>query len=129
MSSSPAGQSAIDGAAVCLSAICLVHCIALPLVLSVAPWLIPSMVADERFHLWAVMLALPISILGVSRGVLQHRHVGVAGLAGLGLLGLLAGALWAEGRSSEVLFSVFGAIILAGAHVLNWRLLRGAPAA
>lgn len=129
MSSSPAGQAAIDGAAVCLSALCLVHCLALPLVLSIAPWIVPGMLADERFHLWAVLLALPISIVGISRGVLGHRHVAVAGLAVLGLLCLLAGALWLEGERNELVFSVFGATLLAGAHVLNWRLSRATRAA
>ncbi|MEO0425740.1 MAG: MerC domain-containing protein [Pseudomonadota bacterium] len=129
MSSSPAGQAAIDGTAVCLSALCLVHCLALPLVLSIAPWIVPGMVADERFHLWAVLLALPISVIGISRGVLGHRHTVVAALAGLGLLSLLAGALWVEGKNQEILFSVFGATVLAGAHLLNWRLSRGLRAA
>ena len=128
MSRLTATQAAIDGAAVCLSAVCMVHCLALPLLISVAPWLVPGLVADERFHLWAVMVALPVSVVGIARGVRAHRHVRVIALAAAGLLALTAGALWVEEGWPETAVSATGALVLAGAHLLNWRLMQAAVA-
>jgi hypothetical protein len=80
---------------------------------------------DERFHVWAVALALPLSTIGVGLGIRVHRNWGVLMLALAGLAALASGALWAEGRQLlEALLSVGGALTLAGAHLLNWRLRR-----
>lgn len=127
MSRSPATQVAIDGAAVCLSAACLVHCLVVPLVLSLAPWIVPEVMADERFHLWAVVLALPLSLVGIGLGAQIHRRVGIVALAALGLAALTFGALWAPEGWSEVLASATGATFLAVAHLRNWRLRRSSP--
>lgn len=126
MSQASTTQVTLDGAAVCLSAACLIHCLALPVLISVAPWIVPGVFADERFHLWAVALALPLSLVGIGLGVRVHRHAAVIALAGAGLLALISGALWAEEGWPETALSVAGAGMLAGAHLLNFRLRRSA---
>lgn len=117
-------QQALDTSAVCLSAACLVHCLVLPLLISITPWLIPAALVDERVHLWGVALALPLSAVGIAMGVRAHRQWVVIALAGAGLLALAVSALWVEGRLLETLLSVAGAMTLASAHLLNWRLRR-----
>lgn len=111
-----------DCTAVCLSATCLVHCLAVPLALAVMPWIVPGMFRDEAFHLWAVGLALPISAAGIGWGLRRHRNVYVLLLAAAGLTSMAAGALVAPTEAGEVGLTVAGASALALAHLWNWQL-------
>lgn len=117
-----------DGAAVCLSAACLVHCLAVPLLLSVSPWVVPGLFRDEAFHLFAVALALPVSAFGIGLGLRQHRRPEVLLLAAAGLLAMAAGALAAPTERFEVLLTVAGVSSLALAHLRNWQLREWQPA-
>lgn len=113
-----------DGAAIGVSMLCLVHCLALPTLLALAPWLIPGFMVDESFHVAAVVIALPISAFALASS-LQARPMVVV-LAGLGLALLLIGTL-VEEESLEVSITVCGALLVASAHIRNL-LLQRAPA-
>lgn len=128
----------LDGFAITASALCLVHCLALPVALTVIPALGASWVADERLHLWLLALVLPSSALALGLGCRRHRSLAVAGtgLAGLALLAaaaLAAGPLW--GAAAERGLTVIAATLVAAAHIGNFRLCRrdrcrhGPPAA
>jgi hypothetical protein len=110
-----------------LSGICLVHCLALPMVLAIAPWIVPGLLRGESFHLWAVGLALPVSAAGIGWGLRRHGSRYVLVPATAGLLSMAAGALLAPAERSEVLLTVAGASSLALAHLWNWRLRESGP--
>lgn len=110
-----------DGAAISISLLCLIHCLALPTLLAIAPWLIPGFMVDEAFHVAAVAVALPVSALALA-GSLRARPLIVV-LAAIGLTLLLGGTLVHE-EFLEVSLTVCGALLVALAHLRNLHLQR-----
>ncbi|HUD30942.1 MAG TPA: MerC domain-containing protein [Novosphingobium sp.] len=114
----------LDGAATCASAACLVHCLLLPLILAALPALAGSIDPGERFHALILLFAIPTSALALLPG--WHR----SGAAGPVLCGAAGVALLASGVAIferpllETTASVAGSLLLAGAHVANWRMRR-----
>jgi hypothetical protein len=109
----------VERAAFAASALCLVHCLALPLVLAALPVLSGILHLPEDIHRWVLLFAIPTSLTALVMG----RQMGgpgypiVMGLAGLGLL-----AVGAFVPSIETPATVAGSVTLAFAHILNWRL-------
>lgn len=109
----------LDSAAIGVSLACLAHCLLVPTMLVVAPWLVPALWADESFHLWAVALAIPISIFGLGVGYRRHRRRGLLVIAAIGLALMAAGALLVS-EALETPVTVAGASAVAFAHLRNW---------
>ncbi|WP_194955100.1 MerC domain-containing protein [Sphingopyxis solisilvae] len=128
---SPRARAA-DLVGIALSSACLVHCLALPLALLVAPALGGWLRLPEWLHAAILMLALPAALIAMAEGWRRHRR-GTAPLfaaAGVGLLafGLAAHEGWlttANPETADRLFSSAGAIALVTAHLLNWRQRHG----
>jgi hypothetical protein len=121
----PSGGSFGDSLAILVSSACLIHCLALPLVLALLPawsiWLDPP----ESFHLWVVMLASPLSLfvlIRAAQGRLDFAPLWL-GITGLCLMAL---ALAVTDPVLEPLVTSVGALSLVLAHVLNWRSRRRA---
>ena len=109
----------MDGSAIGLSGLCLLHCLALPIAASLLPVLGPWTHA-EWVHLLFVGLAAPVAawaLLRPAHGAQAPVPMVLAGIAGVLLL--LAGAFAPE--SLETPITVAGSVTLAAAHVWNWR--------
>lgn len=117
----PVVARALDLSAVGLSGLCMVHCLALP-VLAVALPLLGAWANAEWVHVVFVSLAAPIALTALIEwpGLRPHswRLVGLAA-AGLGLM--LAGAIEIPVAAWERPLTVAGGLPLASAHVANWR--------
>ena len=118
------GSRILDRAAVALSAVCIVHCLAVPIVVAVLPIAAVSLDPDGHFHWIMLWLVVPTSFVGLLLGYRVHRRVDLIALGAIGLLVLVIAAYW--GHSSwheyvEVFVSVAGSLALAGAHVWNFR--------
>ncbi|MFT4257053.1 MAG: MerC domain-containing protein [Pseudoxanthomonas sp.] len=109
-----------DFAAIGLSALCLVHCLALPVLAALLPAL--SVWAEaEWVHLVFVAVAIPLTGTALHRAHRRRRlPAPLVALALLGLSGLLLGALGWPTHELEVPLTVTGALLLAGVHVWNW---------
>lgn len=125
---SPRARTA-DLAGIALSSACLIHCLALPLALLIAPALGGWLALPEWLHAAILLLALPAALIAMTDGWRNHRRWTplLLAAAGLGLLalGLAAHEGWlaaADPETADRLFSSAGAIALASAHLLNWRL-------
>lgn len=112
----------LDRAAIALSGLCVLHCLAIPFIL-----LLPFVghYTEDHFHLQMLAIVAPASTLALGLGYRRHRHpgVGVAGVAGMLLL--LIGATWAHsefGVIADRVVTVAGSSILAIAHFYNSRL-------
>lgn len=111
-----------------LSLTCLVHCLALPLLILLAPALGTWIAMPEWVHAVILMLALPAAMRAMADGWRRHGRAVPAMLAGTGL-GLLAAGLaahegWlaaADSETADRLLTTVGAVTLAAAHLLNWR--------
>ena len=108
-----------DASAVALSGLCLLHCLALPLLAALLP-LFGAWSEAEWVHGVFVLIAAPLSGYALWRG---HRHRPLPAalwlLAGTGLALLLAGASGVLGERAETPLTVAGSLALAGAHLWN----------
>lgn len=115
----------LDGAAIGLSGVCLLHCLALPFFAGALPMLMPF--AESHLHAQVLYFAVPLSVVAIGIGYMRHHdpRVVLAAVAGLGLL--VVGATVAHGSLGVVadrLFAISGSIVLAAAHLWNGLLAR-----
>ena len=111
---------------IALSAVCLVHCLALPLVLTLVPLTALVGVSDETFHFVLAWIILPISGVALVLGALRHGFQGVLliGVAGIGLLFVGVVGHDVLGVYGERAVTVSGSLIVVAAHLLNLRFSR-----
>lgn len=107
----------LDGIGIALSILCLLHCLALPLVATGAlAW-----AASEHVHV-GLTLALAAVVLTVAvPGYRRHRRAAVPILLATGVALLVAAVLMGEGPG-ETVATVLGSVALVTGHVLNLRL-------
>lgn len=109
-----------DASAIALSTLCLIHCLALPLLAAALP-LLGVWAEEEWVHIAFVAVAMPLTGYALWR---THRRrglpVSLRALAALGLAGLLAGALGWPREEWETPITVAGSLMLASAHLWNW---------
>lgn len=106
-----------DRAAMALSGLCLVHCLAsavLLALLSAAGGLLGAPIIHEV----GLTLAMLLGAVSLGRGILEHGFMMPSAIGGLGL-GVMAGALTLPHDGSEALYTVVGVMIVALGHRLN----------
>jgi len=113
----PAPSSLLDASAVGLSGLCLAHCLALPLVAAFSP-LLATWAEAEWVHAAVIGMAAPISIFALWR---RAKGAAIIGLSALGLAILTLGAFHWPSAELETPITVAGSLVLAAAHILNWR--------
>ena len=117
----------LDRFSIGLSALCIVHCVAIPLLISVAPLLASFAFADESFHIALIALVVPTSAVALSLGCRKHRSWRIPTLGLLGVTILLSAAVGGGilfGEVGETSLTVLGALVIALAHLLNYRACR-----
>lgn len=115
----------LDGAAIGLSGLCLLHCLALPFFAGVLPILMPF--TDSHLHAQILYFAVPLSIVAVGIGYARHHSPRVVIAAAAGLALLVFGATVAHaslGVVADRLFTISGSLVLAAAHLWNGLLSR-----
>ena len=113
-----------DRLALAISGACLIHCLAVPLIFALLPVLATVVHLPEALHLWLVVIAGPTSGYALLAGRRGERRYRPAALGIAGVMFLLIGATVAAG-AFETLVTVVGGLLLATAHVLNWRSRHG----
>ncbi|MCB1646081.1 MAG: MerC domain-containing protein [Pseudomonadales bacterium] len=123
----PQREKWLDGLAVFLSMTCMVHCLVLPLVVTIFPIVQGSLLEEEDFHLLMLVLILPASLLALTIGCRKHKDKLTMTLGGTGLVILTLTALWGHdwfGYFGERIVTTVGGLILALAHIQNYRSCR-----
>ncbi|WP_232495530.1 MerC domain-containing protein [Novosphingobium kaempferiae] len=120
--SRPAVGNWLDGAATCASAACLIHCLVLPLIIAALPSLAGSIDPGERFHTLLLAFAIPTSALALVPGWRSSGAVGPLACGLIGLVLLAVGVAMEGSEAAETAVTVTGSLLLAGAHLANWRL-------
>ena len=83
-------QPYLDRAAMWLSGLCLVHCLALPLAVLLTPTMSHWLEATETTTHWILFgIAIPISVIALVQGYRRLRSVKTLLLGGIGLLLML----------------------------------------
>ena len=112
-----------DRIAIALSAVCIVHCLAVPLLAVLLPIAFVGLGEDSHFHEWMLWGVVPTSLLGFGLGLRYHGRYGIAigGMAGLAVVAyaaLVAHGAWAWWQ--ELLLSTIGSALLVLAHWRNF---------
>ncbi len=115
----------LDRLGIGVSAFCLLQCLALPLVLVLAPSLTAGFLSHEAFHFVLLAIIVPISGLAFTLGFLKHRTPAMWVPAGAGI-GFLVLAAWLEQRHALPPLGIAavtsaGGICLIVGHSLNLR--------
>jgi hypothetical protein len=116
-----------DHLSIALSAVCLVHCLAVPVLVAVLPIAALSFGIEGHFHSIMLWFVVPTSVAGLGLGLRVHRRVRIVLLGAAGIAALAGAALWGHGvwtAALEIFVSVVGSLVLAAAHWLNFREVR-----
>ena len=109
----------VDTAAIGISGLCLLHCLALPILAAVSP--LAGLVAEaEWVHRVFVVMAVPISAVAILRHYATKGGAVFPFLAITGLLLLCAAAFVEPLHDFETPLTVLGAVILAFSHLWRW---------
>ena len=114
-----------DKAAIGLSLLCAMHCLAFPLIIVLLPSLAALQLNDEAFHLWMVLAVIPTSVYALTMGCKQHKRYRLLILGVLGLACLISAVVLGEtlhSESMEKILTSIGAGIIAYGHYRNYRL-------
>ncbi len=138
-----------DKLSICLSICCILHCIALPVVILLIPSVASFWINDENVHIILVLLAIPISLFAMGKSLRIHHNYKCISLAVIGLLLLVLAIFMHDigfggehvlaehgdhdehsdhnehsglGESLEIAFTVLGGLILLSAHIFNVRI-------
>ncbi len=113
----------LDKSAMTLSGLCLVHCLAGSLLLTVfaagGDWL------GHNVHFIGLLIALPLAAFALWRGVAVHHQLGVALLGAAGIVLMAASLFIGHGGAGEIALSMTGVSLLGLAHYWNLNAARG----
>ncbi|MEM6535519.1 MAG: MerC domain-containing protein [Pseudomonadota bacterium] len=110
----------VDAVAIGMSGLCVVHCLALPVLASAAPVL--GVISEaEWLHRLLVIMALPLALLAFTRTPSRSAQIAFGLPAIIGSVLLFLGASAEPLHDYETLLTVIGAVFLGGAHILRWR--------
>ena len=107
----------LDVIAMSLSGACIIHCLFLPVIISLLPLLEPWL-AQEWVHQVMVILAMPVTGLALMN--IMQRQFLISLVMIVGLMLLLLGAFVEGLHDYETSLTVSGAIILASGHFMRW---------
>jgi len=117
MSTRAINTGTIDRAAVLLSGLCVVHCVATALLLGTVSML-GGVLGSHWIHEGGLALAVVLGGVALGRGVLDHGRFLPPSIGGLGL-GMMAGALTLPHAGGEVIATIAGVVLLGAGHLLN----------
>jgi len=105
-----------------LSGLCALHCLLMPVVLSLIPLWPTLRTVNAWVHPALLVLILPV-VIGALRRVRRTGHIATAALLGVGFLVLVGAWLGHDvlGAVGERIGTVLGSALLIAGHVLNWR--------
>jgi hypothetical protein len=112
----------LDKVGIGLSALCVLHCLALPVVLVALP--LAREVVNEWVHIALLFAVVPVAGWALVSGASRHRDWRWAALGGAGVVVLMGAHPIADQLNIDVVASVLtvlGALTLAVAHVGNRR--------
>jgi len=113
----------LDGFAMVLSSLCIVHCLFLPLLVTLLPVLAIG-AEQEWIHQLLAIMAVPVSGLAFIKSK-KNPFTPLIRLSLItGIAMLIVSAFWIEQETPETLITVTGALLLLLGHGLRWRFHR-----
>lgn len=116
-------QTKTDALAVGLSALCMLHCLLVPVIVIAAPSMASYFFVNEALHTWMVIAVIPVSAIALYNGWKQHRVLKISVIGALGLLILSSAAFLGHDLLSETwerYLTLAGTSIITLAHMWNY---------
>lgn len=113
-----------DQIAIALSAVCIVHCLAVPIAIAVLPIAALTAGGEEHFHELMLWLVVPTTFAGFGLGFRVHRSVRLVVFGAASLAIVVTASIWGHSHwpeSIEIIVSVLGSLALGVAHWKNFR--------
>ena len=110
----------IDRVAIGLSGLCLIHCVATVLLLSLVAS-IGGLLVNPLIHEIGLMLAIVLGLFAFASGYREHGRMLPVLIGGAGLCAMAYALTLRHGMPGEVVFTVAGVLLVATAHHLNRR--------
>ena len=111
-----------DRLGIIASALCFVHCILTPVVLSLSAVWAHYLPSEERFHRVLAAIVAAIGSFAIVNGYRKHRRLRVFFLMGAGLSFIFAGAYLGDSLPShiaEIAVTMMGSSLMITAHLIN----------
>jgi len=125
MDNSSRRRALLDKIAVGLSGLCLLHCLLLPFVVAVLPFL--GQFDEDHLHAELLIFVIPVSVIALAVGFRRHGQSSVLFTGAAGLIILILGALVVHdlyGLIADRAMTVSGSLILAYTHYRNFLLAK-----
>jgi hypothetical protein len=107
-----------DRFAIGLSGLCLVHCVATTVLLTVLSS--AGALLNPAIHEVGLTLAIGVGVIALGRGIVTHGYMMPAVVGAFGL-GIMAGALSLPHGGFEIFWTLVGVSLVALGHDLNRR--------
>ena len=125
----------LDKAGMIASITCAIHCMIMPLIVTLLPIFGLSLFATEEFEWILLMISAMLGVTSLCFGFRKHKSFTAFSFLGIGLTFLVIGRLAHEHISHfrifefdiYLLFLVIGAIMVAFSHWLNNKLCNTCP--
>ncbi len=117
----------IDGVAISLSFLCVVHCLFTPSFIILAPSFLAFSLDNEFIHYLIILLAIPISLYALISGYRAHDRISFLFIGIFGLFILFLAILMGEntlGEYGEKGLTLLGSIIVAFSHFKNLKICK-----
>ena len=121
------GKIKIDGVAISLSFLCVVHCLFTPSFIILAPNFLAFSFDNEFIHYLIILLAIPISLYALTSGYRAHDRISFLFIGIFGLSILFLAILMGEnilGEYGEKGLTLLGSIIVAFSHFKNLKICK-----
>ena len=109
----------LDRLGIGLSGLCLVHCVATTVMVALLASA-GGMLVSPHLHEIGLAIAIPLGVVALVRGIMEHGFMMPVSVGGLGL-GVMAGALTLPHGGTEIAWTLVGVGLLALGHDLNRR--------
>ncbi|MEM1271992.1 MAG: MerC domain-containing protein, partial [Bacteroidota bacterium] len=103
-----------DRVGIGVSALCAVHCLAVPLVAVTLPfWFVEA--SHEWVHVVLALVLVPVTLIAMRHA---HGRRSVLALLGAGMALVVSALLLPEG--AEMAVTLIGSLLLIAGHTMNW---------
>ncbi len=117
----------LDNLGIVASVICLIHCMAMPFILALLPFMGLSFLDSEEAHWVLAFFIIGFALVAIFPAYLKHKRPGILSAMIVGMLLVVFGAFFAEhtlGHAYEMPLLVVGNLILVATHWRNRSLIK-----
>jgi hypothetical protein len=104
------------------SALCVIHCLLTPVLLSISAVSVHFLPSEERTHRTLAVAIAALGAIALLKGYRKHRSSRILSLMVVGLTFIFGGAWWGDhlpSHAAEIFVNVIGSGFMISAHRMN----------